>query len=127
MTRRSTFSAAGLIGAGSLIAGFAIVGTVPVALSQGGGGPIDPRLTYMFAEVGDSVVFGAAFVMLGAALVILGWRGALPMWVRVITVIAGMGGLAAPAFFPILLVLLWGLVIGIWLLTSGRGGDTAVA
>ncbi len=117
---QNTFQAIGLIAAGSLLIGFALVGTVPTALSVGGGSPIDPRLTYMFTEAGDAVLFGAAFVILGAALVLLAARAAMPVWLRVVTGIAGIGGLAAPAFFPMFLVLVWALAIGIWLLASPR-------
>jgi hypothetical protein len=115
---QSTFQAIGLIAAGSLLVGFALVGTVPTALAVGGGSPIDPRLTYMFTEAGDAVMFGAAFVVLGATLVLLGVRAAMPVWLRVVTVIAGVGGLAAPAFFPMFLVLIWALVVGVWLLAN---------
>lgn len=124
---RNTFQAIGLIAAGSLLVGFALVGTVPTALAVGGGSPIDPRLTYMFTEAGDAVLFGAAFVVLGAALVLLGSRAAMPLWLRVVTVIAGVGGLAAPAFFPMFLVLVWALVVGVWLLANPRQESVVAA
>ncbi len=122
---QTTFQSIGLIAAGSLLVGFALVGTVPTALSVGGGSSIDPRLTYMFTEAGDAVLFGAAFVILGAALVLLAARAAaMPVWLRVVTVIAGIGGLAAPAFFPMFLVLIWALVVGIWFLAVPRSEPT---
>jgi hypothetical protein len=43
-------------------------------------------------------------------------RGVRPAWLRWSTLVAGVGGLASVAFFPSALLILWGIVIGIWLL-----------
>ncbi|HEY1336992.1 MAG TPA: hypothetical protein VGF59_05750, partial [Bryobacteraceae bacterium] len=71
------------------------------------------------------VGFAAGGIMLGAALLVLAVNssGELPTWLRWLTGVAGVLGLASPAFFPFFALLLWSLVIGIWTLTS----DSAAA
>jgi len=48
-----------------------------------------------------------------------------PRWVRVLTGLVGLLALFSAAFDPFLAVLGWGLVIGIWLLTSPSKTATA--
>jgi hypothetical protein len=61
----------------------------------------------------------AGGMLLGVALLTLAIAGDEPGWFRVLAGVAGIGGLATPAFFPFFLLLLFGLVVGFWLLVSG--------
>jgi len=81
---------------------------------------LTPVLLYMFAEVGAIVIFGPGVVFLGVALLVLAFAAApvLPAWFRWLTVIAGIGGLAGPLFFPSFLLIVWGVATGIWLLAT---------
>jgi hypothetical protein len=40
-------------------------------------------------------------------------------------VIAGIGGIAAPLFFPSFLLLVWGIAVGIWLLATREAPEPA--
>jgi hypothetical protein len=42
----------------------------------------------------------------------------VPSWVRWTTLVAGVAGLAAVAWFPLFLAYLWAIALGVWLLLS---------
>jgi len=58
---------------------------------------------------------------------VVGCGAALPSWLRWLTLVLGVIGLASPAFFPSLALLIWGLVTGIWLLLAGTRAEAATA
>ena len=108
------------------------------ASSLGSGGPtLDPGLSYAFLSAGMAVVFGVGGAALGIALLTLALGGrALPMWVRGAAALAGLAGLLTWVFLaavawspnqwlpgPFYLVILWGLVIGVWLLIPSSRTD----
>jgi hypothetical protein len=105
--------------------GLAVSSAVPVGLMIGGGQAIDPRVTYMFSQAGMAVVFGVAFT--GTGLALAAAAGSLSGWLRVATYVGAVGGLASLAFFPSLLLLLWGLVAGVALLRAAPGTEPADA
>ena len=86
---------------------------------------IDPTVTYVVLQVGGVIVFGVAGVFLGLTLITLmiGSDQTLAAWLRWFTLIVGALALGSMAFFPFFPLLLWGLVIGIWLLVSARKAD----
>lgn len=109
--------------------GWALVVSAPLSLAFGGKSlVIAPNLAYMFSEAGFVLIYGAASIMLGFALIVLvlAWGGALPAWLRWATLVGGIAAVAGPAFFPFFLVLIWSLVAGIWLLVGDRGTETAM-
>lgn len=116
------FWGCGLAGASSLAVGWCISATNPLSMALGGGKALDPRVTYAFSQAGMVVIFGAGAILLGVALIVLATdRSAeLPSWLRWTTGVAGVLGLASPAFFPFVAVLLWAIVTGGWTLASGR-------
>ncbi|HEU0194563.1 MAG TPA: hypothetical protein VFQ71_10215 [Gaiellales bacterium] len=124
-TAARTFAGCGLVGAAALAIGWCISTTNPLSMTLGGGKALDPRVMYAFSQAGLVVGFAAGGIMLGAALLVLAVNssGELPTWLRWLTGVAGVLGLASPAFFPFFALLLWSLVIGIWTLTS----DSAAA
>jgi uncharacterized membrane protein len=106
-----------------------------------GGPAIDPAISYTFISAGFVVLFGVGDVLLGIALLTLATRGVvLPIWVRAFSALAGLSAIFSWAFLlawgwspnqwlpvPFYLVVLWGLVIGIWLLVSSPSSDATLA
>ena len=124
------FWAMGIGAATSFAVGWAIVLGNAIAHAFGGSGVVvDPTVTYLASELGFSVVFGPAAILLGFALIafVVGARTLVPTWLRWSTLVAGLAGVVSLAFFPAVLVLLWGIVMGIWLLVPGRAPATAAA
>jgi len=122
------FWAMGIGAATSFAVGWAIVLGNAIAHAFGGSGVVvDPTVTYLASELGFSVVFGPAAILLGFALIafVVGARTLVPTWLRWSTLVAGLAGVVSLAFFPAALVLLWGIVIGIWLLVPGRATAAA--
>ncbi len=106
--------------------GFAILVTPPLSLAVGRGEPAAPETTYLVTQAGWLVALGAGGLLLGVALVVLmlGTPAVLPAWLRWVTLAAGVLGLASIGYFPFFFLLIWGVIVGAWLLASGR---TAVA
>jgi hypothetical protein len=124
------FWAMGIGAATSFAVGWAIVLGNAIAHAFGGSGVVvDPAVTYLASELGFSVVFGPAAILLGFALItfMIGGRALVPAWLRWSTLVAGLAGIVSLAFFPAVLVLLWGIVMGIWLLVPSRGPAVATA
>ena len=127
---RRVFWGSGLAAASAWAIGWCVVVAPPLALNFGSAArPIDPKLTYVLVETGLVIMFGAACVLFGAALLTLvaGSRGAFPTWLRWATAIGGVAGLTSIAFFPSFLVPVWALVIGGWLLVSTNARRVAPA
>ena len=117
-----------LVGAAtSWLAGWAIVATPSAARSFGGAPAIDAGIAYMFTQAGFAVMLVGGGALLGAALLTLAIAGGRePTWVRVLAGVAGVAGFATPAFFPVFLLLLFGLVVGAWLLVSSPDAEQTV-
>jgi hypothetical protein len=122
------FTWLGLASAILLAAGWGIVLGDAIAHAYGGRHVVvPPTTTYLLSEIGAAVIWGPAAILLGFALVALavGTQGTLPGWLRIATVIGAIGGILGPAFFPSILVLIWALVLGIWLVLKGRRTEVA--
>jgi hypothetical protein len=120
----------GIAGVASFAVGWAIIGGQIVAHTEGGHKIVIAQpLTYLIGEIGVVMIFGSGAVLLGFALVALGLaaKPIFPAWLRWLTVVAGLGSIAGLAFFPFFLLLIWGVVIGVWLLVSGRGSEAVAA
>jgi len=79
------FWAMGIGAATSFAVGWAIVLGDAIAHAFGGSGVVvDPAVTYLATELGFSVVFGPAAILLGFALVafVVGARTLVPAWLR---------------------------------------------
>ncbi len=104
----------------------------PSAAATSGGPAIDPAVSYAFLSAGLLAFFGASGLLLGISLLRLAQAGgAAPNWLRAFSALAGLSGVSSWAFLsaahwsanqwlpvPFYLVVLWGLVIGIWLVVS---------
>jgi hypothetical protein len=108
-----------LFAAGSFLTGWAILITPSMSIALGGGPGIDPTVSYTIMQAGWAVFLVVSGMMLGISLLTLAIAGHVaPTWMRAFTGIVGLLALFSVAFFPFWAVLLWGLVIGIWLLVS---------
>lgn len=128
--------AASVVAAASFLIGWGLY-LAPASAIASGGPATDPGVTYLFVSAGMVVLFGVGGIALGTALVMLAARGhAATRWIRALTGLAGLSALLTWPFLvasrwsanqwlpaPFYLVILWGLVIGSWLIVSSRGPD----
>jgi hypothetical protein len=122
------FWGTGVASASCFAVGWGFVAGQPVAHAEAGSVlAVAPTITHLISETGGSVmIFGSGAMLLGLALAILFFTPtALPAWLRWLTLIAGIAGFAGLAFFPFILVLLWGVVVGLWLLITRPGVQTS--
>jgi hypothetical protein len=120
----NVFWASGVAAAGSFALGWSVDGGQIIAHLEGGKHlTVAPEVTHLISEVGSVLfIFGSGAALLGVALIalMLGSRTTLPGWLRWLTLIGGLCGIAGPLFFTFFLLLLWAITFGIWLLTSRR-------
>ena len=83
---------------------------------------IPPAVTYLISEIGVMFVFGCGAMLLGFALVTLmvSSRGLMPNWLRRLTLVFGLCGIAGLAWATFFVLLLGTAVIGAWLIAAGR-------
>ena len=113
------FWGTGVASAACFAVGWGFVAGQPVAHAEAGSVlVVPPTITHLLSETGGSVmVFGSASMLLGLALAIIFLTSmAMPSWLRWLTLITAIAGFAGLAFFPFILVLVWGVVVGAWLL-----------
>jgi hypothetical protein len=126
----NVFWGTGVASAACFAVGWGFVAGQPVAHAEAGSVlAIPPTVTHLISEAGGSVmIYGAGSMLLGLALAILVIKPvALPTWLRWLTLIAAIAAFAGLAFFTFFLVLLWGVVVGLWLLIAGRRRQTSRA
>jgi hypothetical protein len=110
--------------------GWGIVGGQVIAHLEGGNAiAVSPAVTYLTSEIGVVFIFGCGAILLGLALIVLMLNAGtvLPGWLRWLTLVCGIAGVAGLAFFTFFVLMLWGLVIGLWLATAGRHTTSAGA
>ena len=83
---------------------------------------IPPTITYAIAISGDEVVFESAATLLGFALIVVAVANLprFPAWLRWSTLVVGVLGITSLAFFTFFPLLIWGIVVGVWLLAGIR-------
>jgi hypothetical protein len=120
-----------MAGGSSILIGWGLYLAAPIA-RHSGGPAIDPGISYALISAGFAVLFGVGGLLLGIVLISVAIGGSnAPTWVRGLSGLAGLSGLLSWAFLlasnwspnqwlpvPFYLVVLWGLVIGIWLVVS---------
>jgi hypothetical protein len=117
------FWGTGLAAAACFAVGWSVILSVPMIYAYSVSGfSIGPTEAYAITQAGGIVVYGAAGILLGFALIALGvgGRATLPAWMRWLTLAVGLLGLASPAFFPWFALPIWAIVAGLWLLASAR-------
>jgi hypothetical protein len=127
---------ASLLAAASVLIGWGLYLALPTSVISGGPA-IDPAIGYTFINAGFVVLFGVGGVLLGIALLTLAIGGrAAQTWVRAFSLLAGLSALFSWAFLivskwspnqwlpvPFYLVVLWGFVLGVWLVVSSPTPD----
>jgi hypothetical protein len=107
-------------GTATAVAGWFVVGGVAVAAAEGGTAvaSVPHPVIYLFTQIGNLVaVCGGAFFT-GLIALVLAARGPLPTPLRIASAVAGVCGIAAPFYFPMVVFWLWVLVVGIWAVVS---------
>jgi hypothetical protein len=128
---RNRYAAAGSpIMAFAVLAAVGVAGTVVGPLAVVGGYtfgnealPTDGNVMWFVSELAMPsllIVFGFAAAALLATFAVVA-RASLPKWLLVFTWVAAVASLASVEFFPLLLVLVYFLVVGIW--GGLRAGD----
>lgn len=123
----SAFWGTGVASAACFAVGWGFVAGQPVAHAEAGSVlAVPPTITHLISETGGSVmIFGSGAMLLGLALAILFLTStALPTWLRWLTLVAAIAAFAGLAYFPFILVLLWGVIVGLWLLIADGGRQT---
>jgi len=123
----TVFATTSLVSVTGFAVGWAAWLAAPLSHAYGGSSvAIDPKVAYVILQVGAVIFFGVGATFLGLSLITLmiGSAQTLPTWLRWFSLIVGVLGLASLAWIPFFPLLLWGLVIGIWLLASSRKTDT---
>ena len=83
---------------------------------------IPPTVTYAIGISGTEVLFESAATLLGFALILIAIANLarLPAWLRWSTLAVGVLGITSLAFFTFFPLLIWGIVMGVWLLAGER-------
>ena len=127
----NVFSTTSVVSIVAFAIGWAAWLSPPLAIAIGGSHSviIDPTVTYVILQVGGVIIFGVAGIFLGVTLIALmiGSGQTLPAWLRWFTLIIGILALGSMAWLPFFPLLLWGLVIGLWLLISSGKDDDSTA
>jgi hypothetical protein len=119
-------SALATVGAALGVTGAWIAGGVAVATTEGGaavrqGTPA--AVVYVFTEIGHALAVSGPALAVGVIAIVLALRTAMPMWLRVVSVVGGVSGILAPFYFTYFLYLLVVLVLGV-ALVAGRAVRT---
>jgi hypothetical protein len=126
-------SALATIGAALGVTGAWLAGGVDVAMVEGGGAVrsgVPAPVVYVLTEIGHALAACGPAMCVGIIGIVLAVRGAMPVWLAVLSVIGGLCGILAPFFFTAFVYLLWVLVLGVALLAGAgarRGARTAAA
>jgi hypothetical protein len=113
----------GIAAAACFAIGWGVDGGQILAHLEGGSAiVIPPAVTYLVAEIGVVFVFGCGAMLLGFALVTLmvSSRGLMPNWLRRLTLVFGLCGIAGLAWATFFVLLLGTAVLGTWLIAAGR-------
>jgi hypothetical protein len=112
-----------LVGAALGVTGAFVSGGVDVAMSEGGvpvrDGVAAP-VVYLITEIGNLLAVCGPALAVGVAALVLAARAPLHRWLRVFSVVAGICGILAPAFYTYFVFLVWTVVTGIVLARSPR-------
>lgn len=113
----------GIAAAACFALGWGVEGGQIIAHLEGGSAiVIPPAVTYLISEIGVVFIFGCGSMLLGFALITLmvSSRGLIPNWLRRVTLVVGICGVAGLAWATFFALLVGMVVIGAWLVAAGR-------
>ena len=113
----------GIAAAACFALGWGVEGGQIIAHLEGGSAiVIPPAVTYLISEIGVVFIFGCGAMLLGFALItlMLSSRGLMPNWLRRVTLVVGICGVAGLAWATFFALLVGMVVIGAWLVAAGR-------
>ena len=84
-------------------------------------------MTYLFTEIGNAMAVCGPGLCVGIIAIVLAVRGGLPIWLRVLSVIGGVGGILAPFYFTYFVCVLWAVVMAITIIVNGRTAQSKAA
>ena len=126
---RGLFSGLAVAATATSLVGWFLTGGVAVAMAEGGPavrGAVPHPVVYTLTEVGNLLAVCAPALCVGVAAFLLAARSALPRWLRVFSVVAGVCGVLAPFYFTYMLFVLWTVVAGVTLVVAGRRAPAPV-
>jgi hypothetical protein len=126
----SVFWGTGLAAAASIAVSWGLLTGIAVATAEGGSAAsVSHPVIYVLSDTSKNVLFGSGGILLGIALIalVVASGGQLPTWLRWLTLIVGVLAVASPALFPAFAIPVWGIVIGVWVIGSGRASRSAAA
>lgn len=124
---RDLVGALAVTGAATSLTGWFVTGGIAVAMAEGGAPVRDAiahPVVYTLGEIGNLLAVCSPALCVGVIAIVLAARAALPRWLRVFSVVAGVCGILAPFFFTYFLFVLWTVVAGVFLSRSERGTAT---
>lgn len=111
------------------VVGWFMVGGVAVAMAEGGKAltTVPHPVVYLLTEISNLIAVCASAFLVGVAALVLGARSALPAPLRVFSLVAGVCGIFAPAYFPVFLFWLWTIGTGAYVAATGARTAEPVA
>lgn len=111
------------IGAAVSVTGSWLAGGVALGVLEGGSAVrtgVPAAVVYLFTEIGHAMSACGPAMCVGIIGIVLTVRGALPMWLRVVSVIGGVCGVFAPFYFTYFLYVLWAVALGVTIIATRR-------
>lgn len=103
----------------AVVGWFAVAG-IPIAFAEGGTAvaAVPHAVTYVLSEIANVLAWCGPAFLVGAMAIVVGARSTWPRGIRVLSVLAGLCGMAAAAWFPMFIFVLWALITGVWAIAS---------
>jgi hypothetical protein len=121
-------------GAAISVVGAFVGGGLVTALAEGGDAVrqgVPHPVVYTISEIGNLLALCGPGFFTGVVAILLAARAALPRWLAVFSVIAGICGILLPFYFTIPVYLVWALVFGGRLVRRGtrrsEGADVVLS
>jgi hypothetical protein len=109
-------------GAATSVVGAFVGGGLVTALAEGGDAVrqgVPHPVVYTISEIGNLLALCGPAFFVGVVAIVLAARAALPRWLAVFSVVAGLCGILLPFYFTIPVYLVWALVFGGRLVVRG--------
>ncbi len=105
-----------VVGTATSLVGWFVTGGMAVSTAEGGA-PVRDHIAhavvYTLSETGNLLAVCSPALCTGAAAIVLAGKAAMPTWLRVFSVVAGICGILAPFFFTYFVFVLWTVTAGV--------------